>query len=91
MQINRIINCETAALNRSIEAAQRQLADIKFLRKRKIQVKDFLEEAMEIRLKFPEATVTELAKKIFITREALLHRFKKIHQLAEKIKQDEKN
>ena len=86
MQVNRIVNLETAGLNHAIEVAQRQLEDIRFLQSRKIPVRKILQEAMNLRLNFPELPVGELAKKIFITREALNHRFKLIHQLAEKIR-----
>ena len=90
MQVNRLVNCETSNLNRAIDAAQRQLADIKFLRSRKVKLNELLEEAVTIRLKFPDCTIGELAKKIFVTKQALLHRFKLIHQIAEKIKSEEK-
>jgi len=83
MQVNRLTNVELARLDRAIEAAQRQLADIRLLKARKVKVREILQEAMEIRLKFPECTTGELAKKIFIGRVALVNRFKKIHQLAE--------
>ena len=85
-QVSRITNCEIANLNKAVDAAQRQLADIRFLKSKKIPVKDILEEAMDIRLKFPECTVGELAKKIYVTREALLHRFKLIHKIAEELR-----
>ena len=90
MQVNRLVNCETSNLNRAIDAAQRQLVDIKFLRSRKVKLNELLEEAVTIRLKFPDCTIGELAKKIFVTKQALLHRFKLIHQIAEKIKSEEK-
>ena len=83
MQVNRLTNVELARLDRAIEAAQKQLADIRLLKARKIKVREILQEAMDIRLKFPECTTGELAKKIFIGRVALVNRFKKIHQLAE--------
>ena len=84
MQVNRVVNMETASLNRSIEAAQRQLADIKILLAKKVSVSHKLREAMKLRLDNPTATVGELAEKIPVTREALAFRFKTIHTLAEK-------
>ena len=83
LQVNRLTNLELARINHAIEVAQRQLADIRLLQEKKIQLPEILREAAEIRLKFPECTVGELAKKIFITRPALNDRFKKIHKLAE--------
>ena len=84
MQVNRVVNMETAALNSAINAAQRQLADIKILLTKKVAVSHKLREAMKLRLDNPTATVGELAEKIPITREALTLRFKSIHTLAEK-------
>lgn len=84
-QVNRLMNCEMSNLNKAIETAQRQLNDIRILRKNKIEVSEILEEAMTIREKNPSCSVAELAEKIFITREALMHRFKKIHLLAENL------
>ena len=84
MQVNRVVNMETASLNRSIDTAQRQLADIKILTGKKVSVNHKMREAMKLRLENPTATVGELAEKISITREALMYRFKVIHKLAEK-------
>lgn len=84
MQVNRVVNMETASLNRSIDAAQRQLADIKILLDKKIPVNHKLREAMKLRLDNPTATVGELSQKVSITREGLMYRFKSIHNLAEK-------
>ncbi len=87
--INRITNCEMASLNRSIEAAQRQIADIRLLQENNVEVDDALKQAMELRLQNPESTIAELAKKIFMTSKGLGYRFKLIHELAEKIRHAE--
>lgn len=89
-QVNRITNCEMANLNRMIETAQRQLADIRLLKKYKIEVSEILQEAMDIREKNPSSKVGELAEKIFITREGLIDRFRKIHKLAENLRAQDK-
>lgn len=91
LQVNRLMNCDAAGVNRAIDAAQRQLADIRLLRKFRIKVNERLAEAMQIRLKNPSCTVGELAEKIFITREGLRWRFKKIHELAENLRNMKKN
>lgn len=83
-QVNRVVNMETAALNRSVNAAQRQLTDIKFLLRKKVKVPDRLREAMKLRLENPTSTIGELAEKIPLTREGLGYRFKVIHRLARK-------
>lgn len=90
-QVNRIINVETACMNRAIDAAQKQLADIRFLKSRRVKVRDILKEVMDIRLKHPECSVVELAKKIYLTPAAVFHRFKLIHELVEEIKKSEES
>lgn len=85
-QVNRLMNLELASLNRSVDTAQRQLSDIRTLLQNNVVVNRKLREAMDVRLVNPLATVGELADKIFITREGLVYRFKKIHEIAEKLR-----
>ena len=85
VQVNRIVNVETAALNKSINAAQRQLADIKILLDKKAPVNKKLQEAMTVRLENPSCTVRELAEKISMSSAGLLYRFQVIHRLAKKL------
>lgn len=80
--VNRIVNCETANLNRTIEAAQRQIADIRQIIAKKIKVADYLQQTMKFRLKYPDDSVAELAAKIGYTKPAVMHHFKLIHELA---------
>ena len=84
IQVNRVVNMETAALNKSINAAQRQLADIKILIDKNAPVHERFREAMTLRLENPSCTVGELAEKIGMSRAGLLYRFKIIHRLAKK-------
>lgn len=83
-QVNRIVNVETAALNKSINAAQRQLADIKILLDKKAPVKERFREAMQVRLDNPSCTTSELAEKIGMSQPGLVYRFQMIHRLAKK-------
>lgn len=82
--VNRIVNMETASLQKSVDAAQRQIADIKFLLDKKVPVSQKLRETMELRLENPTCTIVELAAKIPMTREGLLYRFRNIRRLAKK-------
>ncbi|MBQ7705945.1 MAG: DNA-binding protein WhiA [Selenomonadaceae bacterium] len=84
--VNRLVNCETANLNKSVATAQRQIADIKILLENKVKVDDELKRAMNMRLKHPDFTIKEMAEKLFMTRQALSYRLKKIHELAEETK-----
>ena len=83
-QVTCIVNLETAALNRAVDAAQRQIADIKILTVKKAPVTKRLQETMEMRLENPSCTLAELAEKLCISREGVKARFKKIRQLARK-------
>lgn len=84
VQVNRIVNVETAMLNKSINTAQSQLADIKILLDKKAPVNKKLHEAMTVRLENPSCTMRELAEKISMSSTGLLYRFKMIHRLAKK-------
>ena len=84
--VNRIVNCETANLNRTIDAAQRQIDDIKLIRKHKLQLEDYMQDTMKLRLKNPDDTTAELAAKLFVTKQGLLYRFRLIHNLAEELR-----
>ena len=79
--VNRLVNVETANLNRAIAASQKQLEDIRYLQENNIKVNKDLRLAIKARLTYPECSVSELAEKLFITKQGLNYRFKKIHEL----------
>ena len=83
--VNRLVNVETANLNKAISTAQRQISDIKILFENNVDVSDEFRLTMQTRLDFPECNVGELAEKLFVTRQALNYRFKKIHALAQEV------
>lgn len=80
--VNRLVNVETFNLNRAIEAAKRQLADIRILHENNVPLNKDLKLAIKARLTFPECTVGELAEKLYLTKQGLNYRFSKIHELA---------
>ncbi len=86
IQVNRIVNVETAALNKSIDAAQKQLDDIKILLDNNIPVKPKLREAMNLRLENPSCTVGELAEKIGMSTAGMLYRFHMINSQANNVR-----
>lgn len=90
---NRIMNCESANLDKTVNAAGRQLACI-----RKIQSVTGLQslppkllEAAQLRLAHPEATLAELAELAEppLAKSGLNHRLKKIEEMAEKLHETE--
>lgn len=88
--VNRLVNVETANLNKAVESSRQQIADINILLKNNIEVSADYKVAMDARLEFPEDTLHELAAKLFISRQGLCYRFKKIHELAQEISGKEK-
>ncbi len=60
--VNRLVNCETANLNKTISAAVKQIEDIKKLKKNKQfeTLPDTLKELANLRLQNPDASYEEL-------------------------------
>ena len=67
-QVNRLVNCETANLQKAVDAAGRQLAEIKILAAAGLEkLPPKLRAAAEARLENPEASLAELADMLGIT------------------------
>ena len=63
--VNRKVNCETANINKTVNAAVKQMEDIKLVRQ-KIgfeQLNEGLAQVAELRMQYPEATLKELGMK----------------------------
>lgn len=88
--INRIVNCETANLNKTIDAAVQQIRSIKLLKqKHKFStLPEALKEIAEIRLENPDASYEELGKMLAkpIGKSGVSHRLNKINQIAKDTK-----
>ena len=80
--VNRIVNCETANVNKSVAAAQRQIADIELVLSHRINLDDNLLDTMYTRLEYPEDTAAELAEKLSISKQGFLYRMKIVRDLA---------
>ncbi|MDQ8735060.1 DNA-binding protein WhiA [Paenibacillus sp. LHD-38] len=88
--VNRIVNCETANLNKTIGAAVRQIENIKLLQ-REVGLEslpDKLKEVAEIRLQHPDMNLTEVGEMLGgkVSKSGVNHRLRKIDELAEKIR-----
>lgn len=87
---NRISNCEAANLDKTVNAAQKQIADIELIDSvRGIEtLPDRLYETAKKRLEFRELGLAELAKEFDpeLTKSGLNHRFAKIAEIAAKIR-----
>ncbi len=95
---NRLNNCEQANIDKTIETATRQVEDIQYL----IDevgldlLDDKTKEAANYRLKYPESSLLELSEIISletgnkITKSGLNHRFRKIKELVQRLKDSKK-
>ena len=83
-QVTCIVNLETAALNKAVDAAQRQIADIRILIAKRVPLKKIFRDTMKARLENPSCTIAELAEKLGMSRDGVKYRLKIIHQLAKK-------
>jgi len=91
-QVNRIVNCETANLNKTVDAAVRQLENIRLIDK-VIGLKSLpenLQQIAELRLEFSDATLKELGEMLSpkVGKSGVNHRLRKIDEIAEKILTD---
>ena len=83
---NRLVNCDTANLNKAIAAAQRQIDNINILLSHKVELPEYLKETVKFRLTYPADNTGELAAKLNISKQGLIYRFKMIRKLAEECK-----
>ncbi|MEG0779830.1 MAG: DNA-binding protein WhiA [Oscillospiraceae bacterium] len=84
--INRRLNCDTANLDKTVDAAQEQLEAIRKLMTQglMVQLPDKLQLTAALRLENPELTLSELAE-VFdppVTKSCLNHRLRKLLELA---------
>lgn len=87
---NRIVNCETANLNKTINASLRQVENIKYIDE-KIgldKVPEKLREVAEIRLKNRDLTLKEIGELLNppVGKSGVNHRFRKLEELADELK-----
>ena len=73
-------------MQRAVDAAQRQIEDIKFIIKKGVKLDEELYKTARARLKHPEMSMTELAPLLYVSSSGLKSRMKKLHQLAEQAK-----
>ena len=88
--VNRQVNCETANLNKTVEAAVVQINAIKFLKKMKKfdELQDSLKEIAALRLEYPERSLKELGEMLEnpIGKSGVNHRLKKIVEFSEEVR-----
>ncbi|MNZ97309.1 Sporulation transcription regulator WhiA [compost metagenome] len=88
--VNRIVNCETANLNKTIGAAVRQIENIKLLQ-REVgldSLPEKLKEVAVVRLQHPDMNLTEVGEMLGgkVSKSGVNHRLRKIDEMAEKLR-----
>lgn len=89
--VNRLVNCETANLNKTVNAAVRQVECIKFI-KNTVGLKKLppnLRQIAEVRLNHPDTSLKELGE-LFdppIGKSGVNHRLRKLEQFAEELRE----
>ena len=91
--VNRLVNCETANLNKTIDAAAKQIENIELIESRVglTALPEKLQEIAELRLKHPEVSLKELGEMIpsgAISKSGINHRIRKINEFAEKLREE---
>lgn len=92
--VNRIVNCETANLNKTISAAIRQVENIKFIEKTigLEQLPEKLREIARLRVEYQDVTLKELGEMVstgVVSKSGVNHRLRKIDEIAESLRRGE--
>jgi hypothetical protein len=88
--VNRMVNCETANLDKTVDASVRQINNIKLLEKQigLNNIPKSLAEVAVLRKKYPDDTLRELGLKMSppLGKSGVNHRLMKLEELAESLK-----
>lgn len=88
--VNRRVNCETANIAKTVNAAARQVEDIEYLEAHYgfQNLPETLREMAEIRLEYPDAPLKELGEHFNppLGKSGVNHRLRKLSELAEKVR-----
>lgn len=90
--VNRLVNCETANLNKTVQAAVKQVEDIKLIESTigLDKLPEALRQTARLRISHPDASLRELAEmsQPRLGRSGINHRLRKIEQIARQLRQD---
>ena len=88
-QVNRLVNCETANMNKSINAAQRQIQNIRIIADHMglERLPESLRQAAEARLNHPEESLKDLGQLLDppVGKSGMNHRMRRLEELAEQL------
>ena len=87
--VNRIVNCETANINKVVGAACRQVEDIRYIQSKMglDELPPTLREMAQIRLEYPDSSLKELGELCDppVGKSGVNHRLRKLSELAKKL------
>ncbi|WP_297435604.1 DNA-binding protein WhiA [uncultured Clostridium sp.] len=90
--VNRLVNCETANLSKTVNAAVRQVESIRFIEKTVGlgRLPKNLQEIAHLRLENPQESLKELGEMLEppIGKSGINHRLRKLEKIAQEIKED---
>ncbi|HEY5561868.1 MAG TPA: DNA-binding protein WhiA [Clostridiaceae bacterium] len=90
--VNRLVNCETANLSKTVNASIRQIDSIKLIRNEigLSRLPKNLREIAELRLNFPDESLKELGSLLspVVGKSGVNHRLRKIEKIAEELKRE---
>ncbi|ADG83550.1 DNA-binding protein WhiA [Thermincola potens] len=93
-QVNRLVNCETANLNKTVDAALHQLENIKVIDEYLGlgNLPPNLKQIAELRLKYPDSSLKELGEMLDpkVSKSGVNHRFRRLQRIAEDLKAGKK-
>lgn len=92
--VNRIVNCETANLNKTIGAAIRQVENIRFIENAigLDQLPEKLREIARLRVEYQDVTLKELGEMVStgaVSKSGVNHRLRKIDEIADALRRGE--
>ena len=90
--VNRRVNCETANINKTVNAAVKQMEDIKLIEKKTglENLNEGLAEIARLRLQYPEATLKELGMMLNpqVGKSGVNHRLRKLSEIANEMREN---
>ncbi|UFJ39972.1 DNA-binding protein WhiA [Brevibacillus humidisoli] len=92
--VNRLHNCEIANINKTVNAATRQMENIQLI-EREIGLENLpprLREVAELRLLHPDINLKELGELLpsgVVSKSGINHRLRKINEIADKLRENE--
>lgn len=92
--VNRLVNCETANLNKTVSAAMKQVESIQLIDKEVglDNLPDRLREIAKLRVEHQDVSLKELGEMMStgaISKSGVNHRLRKLNEMADKIRSGE--